>query len=79
MPFENFRRCLNAFTRRRPFVPFLLQFEQGETLLIVHPEAIRAHNEVIRLVEPNNRSRLFDAESVCQLLERPAGTEGAAS
>ena len=38
---ENLVRALYAFTRRRPFVPFLIQLMSGEMIRIAHPEAIR--------------------------------------
>jgi hypothetical protein len=72
MTFKNLMVCLAAYQRRRPFVPFQIQFMTGESVRIGHPEAIRPYGQAFRLVKANNRTRLFDAQSVCQVLDMPA-------
>jgi hypothetical protein len=69
MTFENFLRCLLAYRRPKPFVPYLLQFVTGETIRVGHPEAIRMSGEVAQFREPSGRFRLFDCHSVCQFLD----------
>lgn len=71
MTFNNPIACLRAYQRRRPFVPFQIQFVTGESVRIGHPEAIRPYGQAFRLVEANNRTRLFDAQSVCMVLDLP--------
>lgn len=69
---ENFARALAAFTRRRPFLPFGIQFVTGETLRVAHPEAARFYGQVLMFTDPQDLVQLFDASSVCRLLELPA-------
>ena len=82
MTFENFLRSWQACIRRRPFRPYRLQFITGETITILHPEAIRLYRQTASLVEPTGQVRLFDAQSICQFLSpplSPANGEGASS
>jgi hypothetical protein len=74
MSHDNFFRCLEAFTQRRPFRPFVIQMNTGETLLVTHPEILLVADEVIVFVEAEAGRRLFDASSVCQFFEAPPAT-----
>lgn len=75
MTFDNLMLGLNAFLRRRPFLPFVVQLFTGENILIAHPEAFRPHGRAFLYNGLNNRSRVFDAASVCQILDLPPEEE----
>jgi hypothetical protein len=66
-----FAAALRGFTRRHPFRPFLIEFTSGDRLLVTHPEAVRFEGDVLVYLSPDRRYRLFDNESVCQLLDLP--------
>jgi hypothetical protein len=67
-----FQRALQAFTKRRPFKPFVIELASGDRLLVKHPEAVYTSGELIIITEPSRRGRLFQSSSVCQLLDVPA-------
>jgi len=69
MKLNNVVRSLRAFVRCVPFQPFLIELVSGDRFIIRHPEAARFRGEVIVFVDPQGLHRLFDSDSVCQLLE----------
>ena len=73
-----FARALRAFTVRRPFQPFFIEFHSGDRLRIIHPEAVTIRGDVFIYTSPTDRYRLFDGTSVCQLLdiESPSAAAG---
>jgi hypothetical protein len=42
MTAEQFDAACRAFTRRRPFRPFLIEYTSGAQVVVNHPEAVRA-------------------------------------
>jgi len=66
MTLENFEVCLRAYAKRRPFKPFLIDFMNGPTAKVTHPEAIRIRKRVIHFTTPSNEHHLFDGDSVCR-------------
>jgi hypothetical protein len=68
----SFRRALQAFSRRQPFQPFLVEFDSGDRLTVSHPEAVGFRGEVIIYTSPNHEYRLFESTSICQLLDIPS-------
>jgi hypothetical protein len=76
MTLDNFNIALRAFTRRNPFAPYIVQFMSGDEVVVRHPEAIRMTGEVFQFTGTDNRKRLFDCESVCQLLDLPPEESG---
>jgi hypothetical protein len=66
-----FEKALRAFCRRRPFLPFLIEFTSGNELLVSHPEAIRREADlfVSRLTDGGNQ--VFASDSVSRLLDVP--------
>ncbi len=71
MTTDNFVRALKPFVRRRPFRPFVIEFITGEQLLVTHPESVYMHGELFVHVNPKHRQRIFDSNSICQLLDPP--------
>lgn len=67
MTAASFARVLRAFTARRPFRPFLLEFFSGTELLVGHPEALAIDGDAIIYRSADGQYRLFDSGSVCQL------------
>ena len=72
MTLNSFERALRAFTQRKSFRPFLIEFLTGERLEIRHREAVRLSDQLAVYVSPDRTYRLFDYSSVCQLLDNPA-------
>jgi hypothetical protein len=75
MTTEQFDAAIRALRRRRPFLPFLIEFTSGSQQQIGHPEAIR--NEILfyTMRNPNGSYVLFTAESVSLLLDLPKATQ----
>jgi hypothetical protein len=67
MTIENFLRALRVFSKRKPFRPFQVVFVTGESLTVVHPEAIHAREALLVFTGPDGAHRLFDSSSVNQL------------
>jgi hypothetical protein len=79
MTFANFARTLQIFSRRgRRFQPYRVQLMTGETLLVRHQEALAFRGQLIVFTEPNEQTRVFDAESVCQFIDPPRPGQAAA-
>ena len=66
-----FIRALRGFSRRKPFRAFILEFHTGERLAISHPEAIDVQGDTVVYRGVGGLYRLFDASSVCQLMDIP--------
>lgn len=64
-----FARALRSFASRTPFQTYWIEFLSGDRLRITHPEAAQIRGNLILHVAPNGCQRLFDSESVCQLLD----------
>jgi hypothetical protein len=71
---DELERGLRAFTRRRPFRTFLLEFVSGDRIQISHPEAIDRFGELFLYRAPDRSQRIFAASGVCQLID-PAEAE----
>lgn len=65
---------LRSFARRRRFRPFWVELMSGDRIKATHPEAVRRVGELFVYRSADGAFRFFGAESVCQLLEEPAGT-----
>ena len=72
MTLEQFERALQGFVQRRPFRRFLIEFENGRDILIVHPEAIRREDDLYVVRLPTRCHVVFAAASVTRLLDPPA-------
>jgi len=70
-----FARALKAFTARRPFRPFVLEFVTGAELLVGHPEALAVDGDVIIYRSADGLYRLFDGNGVCQLRDAPPASD----
>ena len=68
---ETCDRALRSFCRRRRFLPFLVELMSGDRLLVSHPEALGWRGDLLYYVSPQDKHRLFDSESVCQMLDVP--------
>lgn len=69
MNHDAFRRALLAFTRRAPFIPFVIEFTTGESLRVTHPEAAMVRGDLVVFTHRSGKQRLFDGCSVCQLMD----------
>ena len=74
---DNFRRAHRSFTRRRPFLPFIVEFHSGRRLLIPHPESLVVRDPLIHFISPGGQPKnyIFDSSSVsllCDLEEEDA-------
>ncbi len=68
---EQFDAAYQAFCRRKPFRPFLIEFISGSQLLIAHPEAVRQEPQLYVARSPDGGYLLFAAENVSLLLDVP--------
>jgi hypothetical protein len=71
MTSDNIVRGVRALERRRPFRPYLIELVSGDRFLVSHPELIVPDGEMFAYCSPSGRWRLFEADSVCQLLDVP--------
>jgi hypothetical protein len=72
---EQFDVAYRGFRKRSPFRPFLIEFNSGNQALVPHPESVADVAGLYTLRSPEWRLRLFAADSVARLLERPAASQ----
>jgi len=70
MTTEQLDPAYRAFSRRRSFRTFLIEFVSGNQLPIAHPEAIRNEGNFYVMRCPDGGYVAFTPESVCRLLNR---------
>ena len=68
--------AFRAHGSRRPFRPFLIEFNSGAVALVPHPESIDHRGPLFHYRGPNRAQSLFTAGSDCRLLDPPAVVEG---
>ena len=71
MTHDNFAWALRLFSRRRPFLPYVVELNTGFRLVVLHPEALMLRRELAVFVRRDYFTRLFDAASVTQLSDLP--------
>ena len=64
---ETFERVLNAFNRRQPFKPFVVELVSGAELTIDHPEALVYRAGAAMHIDSQGNFTLFDNEGVSRL------------
>ena len=62
---------LQAYLRRRPFRPFLVEFFSGTQVQVDYPDAIVSVNRVWHYRGRRKAQALFPSSSVCRLLDAP--------
>jgi hypothetical protein len=72
---DGFRRAHRTFNRRKPFLPFVVEFHSGRQLLVSQPESLVIRDPLIHFVSPGEQPKnyVFDSSSVsmlCDLEER---------
>jgi hypothetical protein len=65
---------LQAFARRRPFRPFIVEFFNGERIWVKHPEAVARFSGVWLFQEIDGDRIVFGSTSVCRILDVPQGS-----
>jgi hypothetical protein len=73
---DQLETALRAFGRRRPFRPFLIEFNSGDRILVSHPECVRRHKELFYYVGPGRSQRLFTGAGVSQLIDAASSVDG---
>lgn len=71
---DEFTGSLRAFSRRRPFRHFLIEFFNGRQVRIRHPEGAAPFAGVWLFHELDDSRVVFASSSVCRLLDVPQGT-----
>lgn len=66
---EEFDAANQAFRRRTPFRPYLIEFVSGGDLSIVHPESIRKEERLYVARRPDGGFELFTAEGVSRVID----------
>ena len=72
---EQFDVAYRAFSRRRPFRSFLIEFMSGSQVIIPHPEAVDTPLQTLQLYmmrSPDGGHVVFAAEGVSRLADLPA-------
>jgi hypothetical protein len=73
MTHDNFQQAVQTLVARQPFAPFVLELHGGERFEIDHPNAIAWGGEGAAVfVGPGSVLRIFDSESVLQVINAPA-------
>ena len=68
---DEFRVCLRAYSSRRPFRTFLIEFFSGEAIAVTHLEAVDRRGPVYYYRGPQGAQSVFPTSSVCRLLDPP--------
>jgi hypothetical protein len=74
MTAENFDHALRALQDRKPFRVFTVELHGGERFEVDAPNALVVRDGVAVFVAPGGIPRLFDHESVNQLIAADAST-----
>lgn len=72
MTHDNFQQTVLTLVGRRPFAPFVLELHGGERYEIDHPNALAWGEGTVVFLGPGNILRIFDSESVVQIINAPA-------
>lgn len=67
MTHDQFARSVRSLARRRPFRPFTIEFVNGKSLRITHPEGVASFQEVWLYRATQGSHVLFTASAVCRL------------
>jgi hypothetical protein len=70
---QEFLVALRAFSRRRPFRQFVIDFFNGQQVEVRHPEGVAPFAGVWLFEEPQGKRVVFSSSSVCRLLDVPEG------
>ena len=76
---ENFEQSIRELARRAPFKPFTIELVSGDRFEAQHPEAVAFGGGTAVYISPKGVPRLFDHESVRQLIREtglPSGSRG---
>lgn len=65
---DDLTQIVHLLGHRRPFRPFLIEFNSGDRLRVSHPEAIERRDELFLHRGPDLEHRIFAASSVSQLI-----------
>ena len=66
---EEFTVSLRAFTRRRPFRHFFIEFVNGQAIRVRHPEGVGPFAGVWLFHAREGGRVVFASSSVCRLLD----------
>jgi hypothetical protein len=71
-----FSASLRAFSRRRPFRHFVIEFFNNKQIQVKHSEGIAPSAGVWIFVQPKGGRVVFSSTSVCRLLDLPEVVAG---
>jgi hypothetical protein len=71
MTAHQLEQALRAYARRRPLVPFLIEFNSGGSFLAAHPEAVRGEGGLFVGRSIEGRYEIFAADNVSRLVDTP--------
>jgi len=71
---ETFEQSLELFMARRPFVPIVVELNVGQRFEIDAPLSIACSEGKAVFIGPGGVMRIFDNESVLQIIDAPAHT-----
>jgi hypothetical protein len=72
MNYETLELAVRTFGRRRPFRPYVIEFVNGNRVIVKHPEAVRPQPQYLYFVDPHSSDyQVFDHTGVCRVLDIP--------
>ena len=77
MTAEHFQTTIQAFQKRAPFHPYLVELVSGDRVRVDHPEALVIRGGVAVFLTPQGAPVIFDNEGVCQVIATPADSAAA--
>ena len=70
---EQFAVSFRAFSRRRPFKPFAIDFVNGQKVTVRHPEGAAPFGSIWLFLEPGGQHIVFAGSSICRVFDLPEG------
>ena len=68
MTMGEFLVALAAMNRRRPFQPYVIEFDSGSQVKIMHPEVVVRQKELFAHLGNNGTSMIFSPYGVCRIV-----------
>ena len=72
MTVEGFEIVINELLETKPFLIFTIQLKDGTLYEVDHPTALHFTNGIAVFTSPGGAKKVFDADSVLQVVPSPA-------
>ena len=64
-----FKWTLRSFATRAPFTSFVIEFINGEQIVVEHPEAVAYWNEIAMFRDQEGSFQVLSADGVCRVYD----------